>query len=214
MKINRAVSRRRLVRSVALAAVAYLGVAAIFSSASVAAPPIYVNGEPTSVSAIVRNDQMFVPVRGVFEKLNAAVTYTPPRTVVARKASAELVQLALGSRTATVNGATRPLQTAPFMSGSRIFVPLRLISEAAGAAVAYSATPQAVRITGARAVVAAAPVVAASPADAAASVAQQQSLPSVGVVATCAHRAGNLVRIFAPSQAGADYHDSLFTEAI
>jgi Copper amine oxidase N-terminal domain len=42
------------------------------------------------------------------------------------------------------------------MSGSRIFVPLRLISEAAGAAVAYSATPQAVRITGARAVVAAA----------------------------------------------------------
>jgi hypothetical protein len=156
MKINRAVSRRRLVRSVALAAVAYLGVAAIFSSASVAAPPIYVNGEPTSVSAIVRNNQMFVPVRGVFEKLNAAVTYTPPRTVVARKASAELVQLALGSRTATVNGATRPLQTAPFMSGSRIFVPLRLISEAAGAAFAYSATPQAVRITGARAVVAAA----------------------------------------------------------
>jgi hypothetical protein len=155
---------------------------------------------------------MFVPVRGVFEKLNAAVTYTPPRTVVARKASAELVQLALGSRTATVNGATRPLQTAPFMSGSRIFVPLRLISEAAGAAVAYSATPQAVRITGARGCGCRRPGRCGFTSRRSGVGCATTGPSSVGVVATCAHRPGNLVRIFAPSQAGADYHDSLFTE--
>ena len=54
----------RSLRAVALAALAYLGVAAISISAAVAAPAIYVNGEPTSVTAIVRHNQVFIPVRG------------------------------------------------------------------------------------------------------------------------------------------------------
>ena len=134
--------------------------------AAAAAPPIYVNGRPTSVAAMVRRAQVFVPVRGVFEKLGAVVTYTPPRAVTAGRAGKTLVNLTVGSRTANVHGTTRLLQTAPFRSGARVFVPLRLISEAAGASVAYSTAPRAVRITSGRAV-AAVPAVAAAAATAA-----------------------------------------------
>jgi hypothetical protein len=69
---------RSLRAAAALAALASLGVAAISSNAAVAAPAIYVNGGPTSVTAIVRHNQVFVPVRRVFEKLNAAVVYRRP----------------------------------------------------------------------------------------------------------------------------------------
>ncbi len=130
------------------------------SSIAAPAPPIYVNGTPTSVTAIVRHAQVFVPVRGVFEKLGAVVAYTPPGDVTAMRAGKRLVHLTLGSRTANVRGAARLLQTAPFRSGSRVFVPLRLISEAAGASVAYSTAPRAVHITSPRAVAAAAPAAA------------------------------------------------------
>ncbi len=159
----------------AFAALAYFGVSALSSSAATA-PPIYVNGQPIGVTAIVRHAQVFVPVRGVFEKLDAAVVYTPPRTVVARKANVDLVQLALGSRTAKVTGRARTLQTAPFLHGARVFVPLRLISEAAGATVVYSAAPHAVRISRAR-TLGAAPVALASPADTAAPVATRHGIP-------------------------------------
>ncbi|MBC5799755.1 MAG: copper amine oxidase N-terminal domain-containing protein [Candidatus Eremiobacteraeota bacterium] len=133
-------------------------------SAAAAAPPIYVNGEPTNSPAIVRGGQAFVPVRGVFQKLDAVVTYTPPGSVVASKGNADLVRLTVGSRAATVNGAPRTLATAPFLSAGRAFVPLRLISEAAGASVAYSAAPHVVRIVSPHAAaVAAAPATSATP---------------------------------------------------
>ncbi len=117
-------------------------------------PPIYVNGTKTAVPAVERNKRVFVPMRGVFEKLGASVEYAPPGTVAAKKNGASLAQLTLGSRTALVHGSARQLDAPPFKSASRIFVPLRLISEAAGAKVAYIAAPRSVRITGGTAPVA------------------------------------------------------------
>jgi len=147
----------------ALALVAGLAWPQSYASAAVSSPPVYVNGQPTNVPAIVRGSQVFVPVRGVFEKLHAAVTYTPPQSVVARKGKADLVRLTLGSGDATVKGSPRTLATAPFLSGGRAFVPLRLLSEAAGASVAYSAAPREVRIVSPQAAVAAAPAPSSAP---------------------------------------------------
>lgn len=118
------------------------------------APTIYVNGAQTAVPAVERNKRVFVPMRGVFEKLGATVDYSPPGRVAAKKNGASLAQLTLGSRTALVQGSARQLEAPPFKSASRIFVPLRLISEAAGAKVAYIAAPRSVRITGGTAPVA------------------------------------------------------------
>jgi len=111
------------------------------------APPIYVNGSQTSVRAVERNKRVFVPMRGVFEKLGATVDYSPPGTVAAKKNGTNLARLTLGSRAAMVQGSARQLEAAPFKSGSRIFVPLRFISEAAGAKVAYTSAPRSIHIT-------------------------------------------------------------------
>ncbi|MBC5828903.1 MAG: copper amine oxidase N-terminal domain-containing protein [Candidatus Eremiobacteraeota bacterium] len=115
------------------------------------------NGTKTAVPAVERNKRVFVPMRGVFEKLGASVEYAPPGTVAAKKNGASLAQLTMGSRTALVHGSARQLDAPPFKSASRIFVPLRLISEAAGAKVAYVAAPRSIRITGGPAVAAAQP---------------------------------------------------------
>lgn len=113
-------------------------------------PAIYVDGVRSGVSAIERRGRLFVPVRGVFEKLNATVEYAPPRWAEAKKKGAFLARFRLGSRAATLNGAPRILEAAPFRRGSRIYVPLRFISEAAGASVAYSNRPPTVRISAPR----------------------------------------------------------------
>jgi LPXTG-motif cell wall-anchored protein len=55
--------------------------------------------------------------------------------------------LAVGSRTATINGESRTLAIAPFVSAGNVMIPLRLVSEAAGASVAYSSTPHSVSVT-------------------------------------------------------------------
>jgi hypothetical protein len=186
-------SNRRPLRASGAAALARLGIVALCNSGVLAAPAIYVNGAPAiyvngapaSVTAIVRNNQVFVPLHGVFEKLDTTVSVTPARTVVAHKAGSDIARLTLAGRQATVNGTTRTLQTPPFMSGATVFVPVRLISEAGGASVLYSAATHAINIksasTAAAATVAsAAPVAAATTSDAVAvvaPVAQQNGIP-------------------------------------
>ncbi len=83
-------------------------------AAALTAPPITVDGSLVSVPALERSNKVFVPVRGVFEKLGATVNYTPPSSIVARKNGTDLVQLTVGSRAATVGGASHMLGVAPF----------------------------------------------------------------------------------------------------
>ncbi len=140
------------------------------SAMTQAAPPISVDGSAVGVPALERNGRVFVPVRGVFEKLGASVDFTPPASIDARQHGRDLAKLAVGNRSATVRGAQQTLDVAPFLSGGHAMVPLRLISEAAGATVAYAQNPRSIRITQA---VAAAPAAAAT-ADAAAQAPQER----------------------------------------
>lgn len=177
--IAQAPLRRSLSGLAAALAIGY-ATASVVSGATTQAPPIAVDGSAVSVPALERNRQIFVPVRGVFEKLGAHVAYTPPASIVASKNGKELAHLAVGSRTAMVDGVSHRLAAAPFESHGHVMVPLRLISEAAGASVTYMPNPRAVRITRAAvaAVVAAAPAVAAEPVASAAPVtAEQHGIP-------------------------------------
>lgn len=91
--------------------------------------------------------RVFVPLRGVFEQMGATVMWNgPAQLVTARKGSTD-VQLKIGSRTAWVNGASRPLDVAPYVEGSRTMVPLRFISESLGADVRWDAVAEAVYIS-------------------------------------------------------------------
>ena len=122
-------------------------VAATSVAQAAPAPPIYVNGTLADTAAIERGGHVFVPMRSVFGHLGTSVMYTPPRSVTARKNNAELVHLTIDSRNATVNGTSRVLSDAPFRYRAMTFVPLRLISESAGAVVAYTTSPRTIHIS-------------------------------------------------------------------
>ena len=139
--------RTRCMRSAAAAALCAL----LGNAPAGAAIPVFVNGQAVKFDQppVEKAARVFVPLRGVFERLGADVAFTPPGSVVATQRGAQLVKLTVGNKRAVINGKTRMMDAPAFMRRGRVLVPLRLLSEAAGAKVAYSRSPKAVRITSA-----------------------------------------------------------------
>jgi hypothetical protein len=92
--------------------------------------PLYLNPGP-----IERAGRVFVPLRGIFERLGAAVVYSAG-AINATKGSTT-VSLHIGSTQATINGQTQMLDVAPFIVGASTYVPLRFIAQSLGAQVNY-----------------------------------------------------------------------------
>ena len=136
----------RLLSATALTAALLTRMAGSTDASTITGPPISVNGSRVAIAALERNNSVFVPVRGVFEKLGATVTSRGP-SFVATRGGKELARMTVGNRSATVNGASRALAVAPFLSDGTVMLPLRVISEAAGASVAYAAAPRGVSVT-------------------------------------------------------------------
>jgi hypothetical protein len=107
-----------------------------------------------------RGGRIFVPLRGIFEKLGASVVYA--NGVINAQGNGRSVALHIGSTQATVNGQAQNLDVAPFVVGASTYVPLRFVSQALGAGVNYDAANKIVALSngGAPAVAASA---AASP---------------------------------------------------
>lgn len=96
-------------------------------------------------TAILVSDSAMVPVRAVFEWLNATVTYAGGRITAAR--GTDTVCLAVGSRQASVNGQAVVLPTSPMLRGGTTYVPLRFVAESMGAGVSYDAAVSRVVVT-------------------------------------------------------------------
>ncbi|HLJ82843.1 MAG TPA: copper amine oxidase N-terminal domain-containing protein, partial [Candidatus Eremiobacteraceae bacterium] len=92
-----------------------------------------------------RSGSVFVPLRGVFERLGASVVYDNGK--INATGNGRTISLTIGSTTAVVNGQPQTLDVAPFLVGSRTLVPLRFISQALGAAVDYASDSDTVTIT-------------------------------------------------------------------
>ena len=116
---------------------------------------VTVNGQPLSLNPgpIERAGRVFVPLRGIFERLGAGVVYSAG-TINATKGSTT-VSLHIGSTQATVNGQMQYLDVAPFIVGATTYVPLRFIAQSLGANVGYDNSTRVVAIESARAVAAA-----------------------------------------------------------
>jgi hypothetical protein len=114
--------------------------AAFFAAQPVQAAPvtILVNGQQVQFDQppVERSGRVFVPLRGVFERLGASVVYD--NGVINASGNGRTISLRIGSNSATVNGSTEQLDVAPFLIGSRTLVPLRFISQALGASVDYN----------------------------------------------------------------------------
>jgi hypothetical protein len=113
---------------------------------------VTVNGQPLYLNPgpIERSGRVFVPLRGIFERLGASVVYSAG-TINATKGSTT-VSLQIGSTQATVNGQAQYLDVAPFIVGATTYVPLRFIAQSLGANVNYSDSTRVVSIETARGV--------------------------------------------------------------
>ena len=113
---------------------------------------VYVNGQLVrfdGVEPIRVGRRILVPMRGVFEKMGANVTYDARRhRVLASKGKTRVVLPLTGSnRRAFVNGRPRRLDAYPKISDGHVLVPIRFVAETLDASVAYSAPDSTVRIT-------------------------------------------------------------------
>ena len=137
-------------------------VAALALMAGIAAAQsvsVTVNGQPTSLNPapMERAGRVFVPLRGVFERLGASVVYQ--NGLINAQGNGRSVSLHIGSTQASVNGQPQALDVAPFIIGASTYVPLRFVAQALGAQVNWDNSNRIVAIVnnGAPAPVAAAP---------------------------------------------------------
>jgi len=121
------------------------------------APPIYVGAQKVSTAVFVDDGRLFVPVRGVFEAIGASVSYVAPHFVVVRKHGEPLAAFLLDRQEAVVGHRAVHLDRPPTRREGRIYVPLRVVAEAAGATVAYENRPPGVHIAPAKTVAAGPP---------------------------------------------------------
>ncbi len=90
-----------------------------------------------SLTAIIRNNTILVPLRSMFEQVGATVGYDrSTRTVDVSKPGAD-VKVTVGKSWVVVNGDERPLDVPPENYKGAILVPLRVISEGMGAFVQW-----------------------------------------------------------------------------
>ncbi|MDQ2991230.1 MAG: copper amine oxidase N-terminal domain-containing protein [Candidatus Eremiobacteraeota bacterium] len=109
---------------------------------------VVVNGQVVGFDQppIERAGRVFVPLRGVFERLGAGVVYS--NGLINATGNGRNISLRIGSTQAVINGQTQYVDVAPFLVGSRTLVPLRFVAQALGAAVDWNQGSRTVTITG------------------------------------------------------------------
>ncbi|MBV8067473.1 MAG: copper amine oxidase N-terminal domain-containing protein [Candidatus Eremiobacteraeota bacterium] len=107
---------------------------------------VIVNGQPVSFTQppIVRAGRVFVPLRGVFERLGASVVYASGQ--INATGRGRNISLTINSTQATVNGQPETIDVAPFLVADTTYVPLRFISQALGASVNWNDSTSTVTI--------------------------------------------------------------------
>lgn len=130
------VMTRRLAAT-ALALTLCAGISALPTFAQTVA--VVVNGTTLTFDQppVERAGRVFVPLRGVFERLGATVVYA--NGDINATGNGRNVHLHIGSTQAIVNGQTTYMDVAPFLVGARTLIPLRFVAQALGASVNWNA---------------------------------------------------------------------------
>lgn len=95
---------------------------------------------------IMREGRTFVPVRGIFEAVDAKVEWDSQTNKITASKGLETVQIRVGENIALVNGRTTVLDASPFVLNGRTLVPLRFVTEALGSNVSWDGTRQTISI--------------------------------------------------------------------
>ena len=86
---------------------------------------------------IIKNKRTFVPIRCIFEVLDAQVLWLPSTKTIIINKDNDTVSLQINNKIAYKNDTPINLDVAPFIKDNRTFVPLRFISEVFGADVEW-----------------------------------------------------------------------------
>lgn len=131
--------KKRIV-SILLAALLVIGQAA--------AVDLYIDGARLApdVPPTIVNGRTLVPLRAIFEALDATVSWDEATQTASAQAGSDRVQVTLGSTTAYRNSAACTLDVPAQLVGGRTMVPVRFVSESLGARVLWDAPTQTVFI--------------------------------------------------------------------
>jgi trimeric autotransporter adhesin len=91
-------------------------------------------------------DRVFVPMRGVFEKLGATVQWNAEEQLVSAFKNGRTILLFIGQDQAIVDGRRIPLDHPAVLLRGRVMVPLRFLSESLGANVDWRSDQMTVQI--------------------------------------------------------------------
>jgi hypothetical protein len=121
-------------------AIAMIGVLA-GGSAAAQGITVEINGTPIEFAGAppeLLNNSVMVPMRGVFERLGAVLSYDSATQTVHASSPTTNVLLALGSTTAVVNGQAEVLPQPAVVVNGTTLVPLRFVAQAFGAMVTWN----------------------------------------------------------------------------
>jgi len=107
---------------------------------------IFVDGVPLNSRSVSKSGVSFVPFRELFEKLKMNIGYDAKLKQVTGTKGDLKIMFTIGSKTAYVNGQKKALQAAPFSQNGTTLIPIRIVGEATGNAVFYSAAADVIQI--------------------------------------------------------------------
>lgn len=102
---------------------------------------VYMDGKRINfeVDPVIEKGTTLVPFRAIFEQIGLRVGWDGSTQTVMGRSDTLSIDMVIGSRTATVNEATRRLDVAPALIGGRTMIPLRFVSEVSGKQVLWDA---------------------------------------------------------------------------
>ncbi len=89
------------------------------------------------LAALVRGNEILVPLRSMFEQMGATVSYDPASKTADVSKPGSDVKVTVGKPEVIINGESRPLDVPPEIYKGAIVVPVRVISEGMGAYVQW-----------------------------------------------------------------------------
>jgi len=102
--------------------------------------------EMRDVQPVIINNRVMIPIRGVFERMNAKVQWNIISQTVIANQGTHNIRLPINSYLATIDGRSVRLDSPAVIFDGRTLVPLRFISEAIGAGVKWDARAREVKI--------------------------------------------------------------------
>lgn len=111
---------------------------------------VVINNEEIGFDVLpcIINDRTLVPMRAIFENLDANVEWDGVKQEITANDEYNIVKMQIGNSTMTVNGKNVTLDAPPMIIDGRTLVPVRAISESLGCEVNWNDITRTVGITG------------------------------------------------------------------